>query len=93
MNEQKKVHCMKYLQSRRYVESENKLVIRTIEQLESAGITDYTILRADPRQLVDIIYQIDREAGRTPQHKRRIMCINRYIDFLQSPYFLREATV
>lgn len=93
MNEAKKACCMKYLQSRRYIETENKLVIRTIEQLESAGVTDYQILRADPRQLVDILVQMDIDSGKGACHKRRIACINRYISFLHSPYFYKEAAI
>lgn len=92
MNEAKKASCIKYLESRRYIEPENKLVIRTVEQLEEMGITDCQILTADPRKLIDILIQRDVDKGRAPCHKRRIMCINRYISFLDQ-YNPEEAAI
>ena len=83
MNPIKRQQCISYLQTRRYCDSENTLVIRTIELLELHGITDADILNTDPRDLADIIMHAISRTKVIPSRKHRVVAINRYIDFLR----------
>lgn len=91
MNAEQEKRCLSFLTLRRYPDTQNADVISYINSLSAAGYSDNDILHADTRELAELLMKIDALKG-TRNRKYRIMCLNRYVTFLQYQ-IPAEATV
>lgn len=81
MNEQQKAGFLRYMNSKRYCETEIHFSLCAIERLHEMGLSDLDILKSDSRDLAQMLDSCRGKTVRQNQKHRRT-CINRYVDYL-----------